>query len=105
KAYRIPATPGGMESPTELAKETVPISFFTVRSIFVRPEPAERVAAGKTFTIEGLAMDSGKGIASLAVSTDGGRTWNDANLDREMGKYAWRRWRYRWKPPARGTYR
>jgi sulfite dehydrogenase (cytochrome) subunit A len=105
KAYRIPTSPGGIESPTDLAKETVPISTFTARSVFVRPEPAERIVAGKPFEIEGLALDSGKGIVAVAVSTDGGKTWSDAKLDREIGKFAWRRWRYRWKPPARGRYR
>src|SRR5438270_8270953 len=45
KAYRVPkGDPNCNESPKELAKETVPISRMTVRSLFVRPEPSERIA-------------------------------------------------------------
>jgi len=39
KAYRIPNGPNGTESPKNLAKDTVPINRFNVRSIFVRPDP------------------------------------------------------------------
>src|SRR5882724_7393649 len=38
KAYRVPNNPNCQESPTELAKETVPISTMTVRSLIVQPE-------------------------------------------------------------------
>jgi sulfite dehydrogenase len=104
KAYRVPNNPNCQESPQDLAKETVPISTMTVRSLIVRPEPAERVAAGKSYEVQGLAMDGGKGIAKVEVSTDGGKTWADAKLDAEAGKYAWRRWRFNWQA-ASGQHR
>ena len=102
KAYRVPNTPDFQESPKELAKDTVPINRMTVRSLFVRPEPAEKVAAGR-YEIEGIAMDSGKGISKVEVSTDGGKTWAPAKLDPDLGKYSWRRWRLAWQPAA-GNY-
>src|SRR5947209_160891 len=61
KAYRVPNTPDFQESPDALAKQTVPISRMTVRSLFVRPEPGEVVRAGAPSEIEGLALDGGKG--------------------------------------------
>lgn len=102
KAYRVPNNPDCNESPKDLAKDTIPISRMTVRSLFVRPEPAEKVAAGN-YEIEGVAIDSGKGISKVEVSTDGGKTWADAKLDPDLGKYSWRRWRFAWKPAA-GKY-
>src|SRR5437016_14422988 len=42
KSYRVPNNPNCDEPPKDLAKETVPISRMTVRSLFVRPEPNER---------------------------------------------------------------
>jgi hypothetical protein len=45
-------------------------------------------------------MDGGKGIAKVEVSTDGGKTWSDAKLDAQSGKYAWRRWRFEWTATA-----
>jgi sulfite dehydrogenase len=105
KAYRIPSGPNGTESPKDLAKDTVPINRFNVRSIFVRPDPDETLHPGLPTEIEGVAFDSGYGIKRVEVSTDGGATWSDARLDPELGKYSWRRWRASWTPRDRGQYR
>src|ERR1700739_1539313 len=105
KAYRIPEAANGTESPKDLAKDTVPINRFNVRSIFVRPAPGETVHSGIPNEIEGVAFDSGRGIRRVEVSTDGGATWTDARLDAEIGKYSWRRWRASWTPRNRGQYR
>jgi len=105
KAYRIPNAANGTESPKNLAKETVPINRFNVRSIFVRPGPDETVHSGIPNEIEGVAFDSGHGIRHVEVSADGGATWADARLDAEIGKYSWRRWRATWTPRNRGQYR
>ena len=35
---------------------------------------------------------------------DNGRTWVDAQLDPEIGRFSWRRWRYLWTPRAKGRY-
>ncbi len=58
KAYRIPKGPNGTESPKDLAKDTVPINRFNVRSIFVRPDPDEILHPGMPTEIEGIAFDS-----------------------------------------------
>jgi DMSO/TMAO reductase YedYZ molybdopterin-dependent catalytic subunit len=105
KAYRVPTNPDCQESPKELAKETVPISRMTVRSLFAAPAAGEKVAAGKAYEVQGVAMDSGKGISKVEVSADGGKTWAEAKLDKELGKYSWRRWRYSWTPAAAGKQR
>jgi sulfite dehydrogenase len=105
KAYRIPSGPNGTESPKDLAKDTVPINRFNVRSIFVRPDPDQTLRSGVPTEMEGIAFDSGHGISRVEVSTDGGATWADARLDPELGKYSWRRWRASWTPRNRGQYR
>ena len=105
KAYRIPNAPNGTESPKDLAKDTVPINRFNVRSIFVRPDPDETLHPGMPNEMEGIAFDAGYGIRRVEVSTDGGSTWADARLDSEIGKYSWRRWRASWTPRNRGQYR
>ena len=105
KAYRIPNTPNGTESPQNLDKDTVPINKFNVRSIFVRPDDDDILHTGIPTEIEGVAFDSGSGIRRVEVSTDGGGSWADARLDPEIGKYSWRRWRTSWTPASRGQYR
>jgi sulfite dehydrogenase (cytochrome) subunit A len=105
KAYRVPKNPEMQESPKDLAKETVPISTMPVRSLFVRPEPGERVApapGGDAYEFEGVAFDGGSGIKKVEVSSDGGRTWAEAKLGPDLGKYSWRRWRVVWQPAGRG---
>jgi DMSO/TMAO reductase YedYZ molybdopterin-dependent catalytic subunit len=104
KAYRVPNNPDCQEAPKELAKETVPISRMTVRALFAVPEAGERVAAGKAYEVQGVAMDGGRGIAKVEVSADGGKTWAAAKLDPELGKYSWRRWRYAWTPGGAGRH-
>ena len=105
KAYRIPNAPNGTEDPKNLAKDTVPINRFNVRSIFVRPEPGETLLSGVPAELQGVSFDSGHGISKVEVSTDGGMNWTDARLDPELGKYSWRRWRASWIPTNRGQYR
>jgi len=105
KAYRIPSGPNGTESPKEMAKDTVPINRFNVRSLIVRPEPDSTLHPGMPTEMEGIAFDAGYGIRRVEVSTDGGTTWGEARLDPELGKYSWRRWRATWTPRNRGQYR
>lgn len=105
KAYRVPMTPNMDESPQHLADKTVPISTMTVRSLIVRPESGDRLPAREPYAIEGVAFDGGKGITKVEVSTDDGKTWAPADLDAELGKYSWRRFRLRWTPTAPGPQR
>jgi DMSO/TMAO reductase YedYZ molybdopterin-dependent catalytic subunit len=104
KAYRVPPTHNYQELPKELAKETVPITALTVRSLFVRPAPGERVAARQPCEVQGIAFDGGKGIRRVEVSLDDGKAWREARLDADLGKYSWRRWRFDFTP-QRGRQR
>ena len=104
-AYRIPDNPGAEETPQQLAKVTVPITRMSVHSIFVKPSPNERLVAGKSYALRGVANDGGSGIRRVEVSTDDGRTWSDATLGTDLGKYSWRLWRMQWTPSTKGNYR
>ncbi|MBG9375276.1 molybdopterin-dependent oxidoreductase [Panacibacter sp. DH6] len=105
KAYLIPKDrANGNESPDSLAKNMQPINKMDVRSIFVSPEPNDVIAASKTTDIRGVAFDGGDGIQKVEISTDGGKTWNVATLEKNLGKYAWRHWRYAFTPLQKGNY-
>jgi sulfite dehydrogenase (cytochrome) subunit A len=104
-AYRIPDNSGAEETPQQLAKVTVPITRMAVHSIFVKPGPDEQLAAGRSYALAGVANDGGSGIRKVEVSTDDGKTWNDATLGGDLGKYSWRRWKAQWTPAAKGSYR
>jgi sulfite dehydrogenase (cytochrome) subunit A len=104
-AYRIPDNPGAEETPQQLAKVTVPITRMSVHSIFVKPTSGEQLSVGHAYMLKGVANDGGAGIRKVEVSTDDGKTWSEAKLGTDLGKYSWRQWTAQWTPPAKGTYR
>jgi len=104
KAYRIPTSANAEESPDHLATETIPINRLSLRSLFVRPEPGEQLSAKKPFEIQGLAFDSGSGIQRVELASREGGPWEQAQLDPDLGKYSWRRWRFLWHPQTPGKY-
>jgi hypothetical protein len=52
--------------------------------------------------LQGVAWDAGTGIARVELSYDGGTTWQDGRLERDLGPFAWRRWRAVWMPTEAG---
>ncbi len=90
-AYRIPDTDNGSIEPGTAPKATVPINRFNVRSFITSVADGAKVKAGAT-TLKGIAFNGGSGIKSVAVSTDGGKSWTDAKLGQDLGKYSFREW-------------
>jgi len=52
----------------------------------------------------GIAFSGGYGVRDVVVSTDNGHTWNEAKLEKDLGRYAWRQWTYPWRPKKLGKY-
>ena len=46
-----------------------------------------------TIALKGIAFDGGKGIKEVAVSADGGKSWTQAKLGKDLGKYSFREWK------------
>src|SRR5207249_1744769 len=68
-----------------------------------RPVLGEVVPAGKSYRVAGAAWTGpGAEVRSVAVSTDGGKTWADAKLDSEQAAHCWRLWEYEWTPQQPG---
>jgi sulfite dehydrogenase len=101
--YRIPKTKNAVETPTALAKETIPINRMNVRSFFTSPDEGATVPYGPV-ELSGIAFDGGSGIKKVEISADGGKTWTDAALGKDLGNYSYRRWTLTWKPTAAGKH-
>jgi DMSO/TMAO reductase YedYZ molybdopterin-dependent catalytic subunit len=101
-AYRIPDTPNNAVEPGTTPKATIPINRFTVRSFITSVADGAKLKSGNT-TLRGIAFDGGAGIKEVAVSTDGGKTWTNAKLGKDLGKYSFREWKLRVKLAA-GAY-
>lgn len=91
-AYRIPDNDCGFIEPGTTAAKTTEIKRMKVRSFITSVLDGEQVAANQALTLKGFAFDGGSGIKQVQVSTDAGKTWADAALGKDLGKYSFREW-------------
>jgi DMSO/TMAO reductase YedYZ molybdopterin-dependent catalytic subunit len=91
-AYRIPDNACACVEPGTAPKATVPINRFNTRSFITNLTNGAKVEAGRSITVKGFAFDGGAGIKDVGLSTNGGKTWRQAKLDKDLGKYSFREW-------------
>uniref|UniRef100_UPI003F5EEAC4 molybdopterin-dependent oxidoreductase n=1 Tax=Hydrocurvibacter mobilis TaxID=3131936 RepID=UPI003F5EEAC4 len=102
-AYRVPDNETESETPDHKFKTTKPITTMNVKSVIGFPTNGEVVAYGSQLVVRGVAFDSGIGIKDVFISLDGGKTWDAAKLDDgKAGRYAYRGFRYSFKPETYG---
>jgi sulfite dehydrogenase (cytochrome) subunit A len=90
-AYRVPL---GMFPSIDrfVSQETAvntPITEIVVNSLITSPTNDAQVQAGP-LKVTGLAWDGGHGLDGVGISTDGGRSWQPADLGEDLGRYAFR---------------
>ncbi|GBF27707.1 sulfoxide reductase catalytic subunit YedY [bacterium MnTg02] len=74
-----------------------------ITSLVTVPEAGQRLQSDHEHILTGVAYDSGIGIAKVEVSTDGGATWQTADMEKSYGKYVWRVWHHRFTPDRKGS--
>jgi DMSO/TMAO reductase YedYZ molybdopterin-dependent catalytic subunit len=82
-------------------EEGVPLDRMQPRSLMVPPGIPEfmtrdRTVAAGSVPLEGRAWSGHAPIDEVEVSTDGGETWNAAELEPAGESWAWRGWSFRW---------
>ncbi len=94
-AYRLPtgAFPGSRFTTQENA-ETTPVTELMVNSLITSHVPGARLRRGERAELAGKAWDSGAGIEGVEVSADRGQSWREAALQRDLGRFAWREFRF-----------
>jgi sulfite dehydrogenase len=102
-AYRIPDNACACVDPGTTPPKTVPISRFNVRSFITSLAEGAPLRVGEPVTVKGIAFDGGYGIREVLVSEDGGRTWREADLGKDLGKYSFRQWSITVTPKAKGS--
>ena len=84
-------------------KERVPLGPGIVKSEILQPAPEATLGLG-THRMAGLAWAGEEPVARVEVSTDGGRTWSDAQLKGLQQPYSWCQWEANWQASRPGEY-
>jgi len=103
-AYRIPLGKFPLVA-RFMSQETAvntPLTEMVVNSLITSPNDGARVKAGRKAAISGIAWDGGYGISAVDVSADGGKSWTQAILGEDPGKFAFRTWSQEVIPKRRG---
>jgi DMSO/TMAO reductase YedYZ molybdopterin-dependent catalytic subunit len=105
-SYRIPTGkfPVLQHFFTQMTADTEPLTEIVINSLITAPEQGHIMRAGQTVEIRGFAWDAGYGISSVDVSVDGGKVWHAAELGKDVGRFAFRTFQWRFAPPRAGSY-
>ncbi len=60
---------------------------------------------GKTVELRGMAFGGDRGISKVEISSDDGKTWDDAEITKPGTKLSWSLWSYQWTPNEEGETR
>jgi DMSO/TMAO reductase YedYZ molybdopterin-dependent catalytic subunit len=88
---------------TESGTETVPVQAMAVKSAIVRPRPNESLQPG-TQRVFGIAWAGEDQVERVEVSTNGGQSWDQAELLGPHAPYSWTLWEYAWPVNQPGRY-
>jgi hypothetical protein len=83
--------------------ETAVIGPMRVKSEIIRPRTGESIGVGSN-RVFGVAWAGEEPVSGVEVSTDGGRTWNPAQLAGPRAEYSWTMWEYLWEVTLPGEY-
>jgi DMSO/TMAO reductase YedYZ molybdopterin-dependent catalytic subunit len=76
-----------------------------LKSEIIRPRVYETLAPNQLYTVSGAAWTGETDVTEIAVSTDGGQTWTEAEFLDAVERHAWRRWKFDWLTPKKpGRY-
>ncbi|HLL27025.1 MAG TPA: molybdopterin-dependent oxidoreductase [Xanthobacteraceae bacterium] len=105
-AYRIPLDKFPTEVfATQSSDVNTPITEMVVNSLITSHTDGAPVKAGTAVTLSGLAWDAGYGIAKVEASSDGGASWREANLGRDLGRFAFRAFDFTTPTLAAGAHK
>jgi DMSO/TMAO reductase YedYZ molybdopterin-dependent catalytic subunit len=103
-SYRKPDHPIAPGSAMALDK-MVPVTSLRVKSVIATPTDGSTVRLGDTVAVKGVAWSGDKGpVASVDLSTDGGRSWTAAALGPDKSQFGWRQWAFSFRPDRESYY-
>jgi hypothetical protein len=103
-AYTIPDTPHASIKPGETNVKMIPINRMVPRSFVTNLTSGAKVKAAAPTTMRGIAFGGDCGVANVDFSIDRGKSWHQAQLGKDEGKYGFRQWQTPLTLPAAGEY-
>ncbi len=85
------------------ASDAEPVTVMRVRAVIAYPADGARLPLAPA-EVRGTAWVGGARVAGVAVSLNGGQSWQDAELQPPSEPYGPATWRYPWQPTAPGPY-
>ena len=92
-AYRHPKQPVAPGTAVDVS-EMVPVTDLNVKSVIAVPSGWAKPG---TVRVQGTAWSNRWPVKKVEVSTDGGRTWKQAQLDGQSTQYGWSLWHLDWR--------
>jgi DMSO/TMAO reductase YedYZ molybdopterin-dependent catalytic subunit len=103
-AYRIPDTPHANVKPSDTDIKLVPITRMVPRSFMTNIKAGDTLKAGAPTLARGIAFGGDAGVARVDFSSDGGKSWQQAELGKDEGKYSFRQWQISFTPATKGEH-
>ncbi|MCP9487255.1 MAG: molybdopterin-dependent oxidoreductase [Gaiellaceae bacterium MAG52_C11] len=69
-----------------------------------RPLGRRKLRVGRPVAVNGVAFAGDRGIERVELSTDGGRSWREVDLDYRASKLTWALWSGEWTPERAGMH-
>jgi sulfite dehydrogenase len=74
-----------------------------LNSLITAPTQGYKAPPGKPVEVRGVAWDGGYGITRVEVSIDDGKLWREATLGKDLGRFSFRPWSFRFTPRSPGS--
>lgn len=102
-AYRFPEQPGAPGAP--IAPEKMkPMTVLGPKSIIASLDQGQILSPGR-HEIIGVAFSGEAQVEKLEITTDGGKSWRQAELEGPRTPYGFRRFRFLWRADVPGRYK
>jgi DMSO/TMAO reductase YedYZ molybdopterin-dependent catalytic subunit len=92
-----------VQKPSSRGSETVVVGPMAVKAEIILPAAGAVLGLG-TNRLFGVAWAGEEAVAHVGISTDGGHTWNQADLIGPRAPYSWTLWEYLWEVAEAGDY-
>jgi DMSO/TMAO reductase YedYZ molybdopterin-dependent catalytic subunit len=102
-AYLVPDTPEANMKPGQAGVKMVPINRMGPRSFITSFKDGDTARLGRRLSIGGIAFGGDTAVGKVMFSSDGGGKWQETQLDKDYGKYSFRRFQTDFTPAQKGS--